>query len=155
MEKQLTLSFHHLYKKIMKNQEKIYQTQTSRLVAISNTSHQEPEGERSGFPVERSKDPNPTNLVAKGHPIDPSLSRHPKDNGVEEANVYSEILDVTYAIETTDPGDKIPSDKTRQLPSSHQTKQRAVGGEDQTNTQTQHHRSRDPDDVQGHRHNRD
>ncbi|KZS19611.1 Uncharacterized protein APZ42_013886 [Daphnia magna] len=40
---------------------------------------------------------------------------------------------VTYAIGTTDPGDKITSDKTGQLPSSHQTKQRTVDGEHQTN----------------------
>ncbi|KAK4007305.1 hypothetical protein OUZ56_012465 [Daphnia magna] len=40
---------------------------------------------------------------------------------------------VTYAIGTTDPGDKITSGKTGQLPSSNQTKQRAVGGEYQTN----------------------
>ncbi|KZR95494.1 Uncharacterized protein APZ42_010763, partial [Daphnia magna] len=51
-------------------------------VAIPNTSHQEPEGERSGFPVERPEDPDPTNLVAKGHPIDISLSEQPADNGV-------------------------------------------------------------------------
>ncbi|KAK4006680.1 hypothetical protein OUZ56_011838 [Daphnia magna] len=184
-------------------------------VAILNTSHQEPEGERGRFPVERQEDPDPTNLVAEGHPIDISLSGQPADNGVEETNVSSEIFDggleekltirakttkkteqqafeltaifttyarhfltflfgqiynitdlrkltqtknknfcailpnvritgsdpcpilkkpsVTYAIGTTDPGDKITSDKTGQLPSSHQTKQRAVGGEDQTN----------------------
>ncbi|KAK4027292.1 hypothetical protein OUZ56_016303 [Daphnia magna] len=175
-------------------------------VAIPNTSHQEPEGERSGFPVERPEDPDPTNLVAKGHPIDISLSEQPADNGVEETNVSSEIFDgdsrgethhtdeedeengtagvrtngnfhdiceavsdlplrtdlqhhrlnethsnekqdrlyyisesadhgkrLTYAIGTTDPGDKITSDKTGQLPSSHQTKQRAVDGEHQTN----------------------
>ncbi|KZS19992.1 Uncharacterized protein APZ42_013435, partial [Daphnia magna] len=191
-------------------------------VAIPNTSHQEPEGERNGFPVKRPEDPDPTNLVAKGHPIDISLSEQPADNGVEKTNVSSEIFDgdsrgethhtgeedeengtagethsnekqdllcyisecadhgkrrkttylppnsgtervflpfgtsttnpptnvsggnsqpcpipkkpsVTYAIGTTDPGDKITSDQTGQLPSSHQTKQRAVGGEHQTN----------------------
>ncbi|KAK4018195.1 hypothetical protein OUZ56_000263 [Daphnia magna] len=154
-------------------------------VAIPNTSHQEPEGERSGFPVERPEDPDPTNLVAKGHPIDIPLSEQPADNGVEETNVSSEIFDgdsrgeahhtgeedeengnsrhlqhhrlnethsnekqdrlyyisesadhgkrLTYAIGTTDPGDKITSDKTGQLPSSLQTKQRAVDGEHQTN----------------------
>ncbi|KZR96154.1 Uncharacterized protein APZ42_009672, partial [Daphnia magna] len=220
-------------------------------VAILNTRHQEPEGERSRFPVERPEDPDPTNLVAKGHRIDISLSGHPADTGVEETNVSPEIFDgdsrgethhtgeedkengtagvrtdgnvhdlceavsdlplrtdlqhrrlnethsnekqellcyisecvdggkrrkttylppnfgtervvfpfgtsttnqptnvsggnsqpcpipknpsVTYAIGTTDPGDKITSDKTGQLPSSHQTKQSAVGGEDQTN----------------------
>ncbi|KZS08149.1 Uncharacterized protein APZ42_027955 [Daphnia magna] len=75
-------------------------------VAIPNTNHQEPEGERSGFPVERLEDPDPTNLVAKGHPIDTSLSGHPADNGVEETNVSSEIFDGDSGGETHHTGEE-------------------------------------------------
>ncbi|KZS19688.1 Uncharacterized protein APZ42_013853 [Daphnia magna] len=75
-------------------------------VAIPNTSHQEPEGERSGFPVERPEDPDPTNLVAKGHPIDISLSGQPADNGVEETNVSSEIFDGDSRGETHHTGEE-------------------------------------------------
>ncbi|KAK4007591.1 hypothetical protein OUZ56_012746 [Daphnia magna] len=75
-------------------------------VAILNTNHQEPEGERSGFPVERLEDPDPTNLVAKGHPIDTSLSGHPADNGVEETNVSSEIFDGDSGGETHHTGEE-------------------------------------------------
>ncbi|KAK4006622.1 hypothetical protein OUZ56_011779 [Daphnia magna] len=71
-----------------------------------------PEGERSGFPVERSEDPDPTNLVAKGPPIDTSLSRQPSDNGVEETNVSSEILDGDSRRETHHTGEEYEENGT-------------------------------------------
>ncbi|KAK4029016.1 hypothetical protein OUZ56_022032 [Daphnia magna] len=56
---------------------------------------QEPEGERSGFPVERSEGADPDNSSDTGHPTDEAISRRPEPiDGVEGTNDPTEVLDV-------------------------------------------------------------
>ncbi|KZS03454.1 Uncharacterized protein APZ42_033811 [Daphnia magna] len=63
--------------------------------SVPNTCDQEPERERSGFPVERPEGSDPDNSADTGHPTDKSISRRPKPiDGVEGTNDPSEVLDV-------------------------------------------------------------
>ncbi|KAK4003566.1 hypothetical protein OUZ56_005323 [Daphnia magna] len=63
--------------------------------SVPNTGDQEPERERSGFPVERSEGADPDNSADTGHPTDEAISRRPEPiDGVEETNDPTEVLDV-------------------------------------------------------------
>ncbi|KAK4045594.1 hypothetical protein OUZ56_033281 [Daphnia magna] len=63
--------------------------------SVPNTCDQEPEGERSGFPVERSEGSDPDNLADTGHPTDEAISRRPESiDGVEGTHDLAEVLDV-------------------------------------------------------------
>ncbi|KAK4003984.1 hypothetical protein OUZ56_005728 [Daphnia magna] len=69
--------------------------------SIPNTCDQEPEGERSGFPVERSEGSNPDNSADTGQPTDKSISRRPEPTaGVKGTNDPTEVLDVDPRGET-------------------------------------------------------
>ncbi|KAK4030963.1 hypothetical protein OUZ56_024393 [Daphnia magna] len=68
---------------------------------VPNTCDQEPEGERSGFPVERSEGADPDNSSDTGHPTDEAISRRPEPiDGVEGTNDPTEVLDVDPRGET-------------------------------------------------------
>ncbi|KAK4007173.1 hypothetical protein OUZ56_012335 [Daphnia magna] len=69
--------------------------------SVPNTCDQEPEGERSGFPVERPEGSDTDNSADKGHPTDESISRRPEPIvGVEGTNDPSEVLDVNPRVKT-------------------------------------------------------
>ncbi|KZS03978.1 Uncharacterized protein APZ42_033176 [Daphnia magna] len=69
--------------------------------SVPNTCDQEPEGERSGFPVERSEGSDPDNLADTGHPTDEAISRRPESiDGVEGTHDLAEVLDVDPRGET-------------------------------------------------------
>ncbi|KAK4024992.1 hypothetical protein OUZ56_010490 [Daphnia magna] len=68
---------------------------------VPNTCDQEPEGERSGFPVERSEGADPDNSSDTGHPTDEAISRRPEPiDGVEGTNDPTEVLNVDPRGET-------------------------------------------------------
>ncbi|KZS07328.1 Uncharacterized protein APZ42_028973 [Daphnia magna] len=59
--------------------------------SVPNTCDQEPEEERSGFPVERPEGPDPDNSADTGHLTDEAISRRPEPiDGVEETNEPTE-----------------------------------------------------------------
>ncbi|KZR96712.1 Uncharacterized protein APZ42_008797 [Daphnia magna] len=70
-------------------------TSEGEQASVPNTGDQEPERERSGFPVERSEGADPDNSADTGHPTDEAISRRPEPiDGVEETNDPTEVLDV-------------------------------------------------------------
>ncbi|KAK4028564.1 hypothetical protein OUZ56_021569 [Daphnia magna] len=71
--------------------------------SVPNTCDQEPEEERSGFPVERPEGPDPDNSADTGHLTDEAISRRPEPiDGVEETNEPTEVLDVDPRVEEDD-----------------------------------------------------
>ncbi|KAK4045425.1 hypothetical protein OUZ56_033032 [Daphnia magna] len=69
--------------------------------SVPNTCDQEPERERSGFPVEQPEGSDPDSSADTRHLTDEAISRRPEPiDGVEGTNDPSEVLDVDPGGET-------------------------------------------------------